>query len=144
LQIIQIFYGRKHVLKQWHDKFNRVLMSDGFSSIRVNKCVYIKVINKECVIISLCVDDMLIFSTNLKVVNSTKLFLTSNVDMKGMNETKTILSIRVIRRGDGIMLSQEHYIDKLLKKFDTYDVIFISTPYDTNSQLKKNRTHPMT
>jgi hypothetical protein len=52
------------------------------------------------------VDDILIFYTNLKVVNNTiKLFLTSSFDMKDMSEAKIIPSVRFIRRGD-IILSQ--------------------------------------
>jgi hypothetical protein len=63
--------------------------------------------------------------------------------MKDVGEAKIILDIRVIRKGDGIMLSQEHYVEKRFKKFDNYDMIFVSTLYDANSQLKKNRSHPM-
>jgi len=37
------------------------------------------------------------------------------------------------------MLSQEHYVEKLLKKFDSFDVTLLSTPYDINTQLKNNR-----
>jgi hypothetical protein len=35
-------YALKQAPKQWHEKFNEILISDGFSSIEVNKCVYIK------------------------------------------------------------------------------------------------------
>jgi hypothetical protein len=65
-----------------------VLLSNGFSSVGVDKCIYIKVVNNNCIIINLYVDDMFIFGTNLKVVNSTKLLLTSNFDMKDMSEAK--------------------------------------------------------
>ena len=65
-------YGLKQTPKQWHEKFDSVLMRDGFSSLGVDKYVYTKLINNECVIISLYVDDMLIFGTCLGVVLSTK------------------------------------------------------------------------
>ena len=38
-----------------------------------------------------------------------------------------------------LLLSQEKYTEKLLKKFDYYDFKSVSTPYDVNSKLKKNR-----
>jgi len=46
---------------------------------------------------------MLIFGTNLKIINDTKLFLSSNFDMKDMGEVDVILEIKIIRYSDRIM-----------------------------------------
>ena len=46
------------------------------------------------------------------------------------------MGIKIIRKGYSILLSQRHYVEKLLRKFGYYDLV--STPYDANSQLKKN------
>ena len=54
-------YDLKQAPKQWHAKFDNVLFENGFLSIEVDKCVYTKYTGKECVIIALYVDDMLIF-----------------------------------------------------------------------------------
>ena len=132
-------YGLKQTPKQWHEKFDSVLMRDGFSSVEVDKCVYTKLINNECVIISLYVDDMLIFGTCLNIVLSTKQFLVFNFDMKNLGEANVILGIKIIRNDSGIMLSQNHYLERLLKKFNNYDRTPICTPYDAHTQLKKNR-----
>ncbi|XP_071933566.1 uncharacterized protein [Coffea arabica] len=91
----------------------------------------------------LYVDDMLIFGTSLDIVNSTKYFLSSNFDIKDLGEAKIILGVKIIRKGDGIMLSQEHYTERLLRKFENYDVTPVSTPYDANTQLKKNNGDPI-
>lgn len=39
-----------------------------------------------------------------------------------------------------LILYQEYYIKKLLRKFDKYDFKIVSTPYDINSQLKKDKS----
>ena len=70
-------HGLKQAPKQWHGKFDNALLKNGFLSVEVDKCVYTKCTKKECVIIALYVDNMLIFGTNLSVVHSTKRFLTS-------------------------------------------------------------------
>lgn len=142
-KLIKSLYGLKQAPKQWHEKFDQILLSDGFSSVEVDKCVYTKVINDDYVIITLYVDDLLIFGTSLDVVNSNKYFLSSMFDMKDLGEVNMILGVKVIRRGDGIMLSQEHYTEKLLRKFENYDVTPVSTPYDSSTQLKKNRGDPV-
>jgi len=69
--------------------------------------VYTKSIDNEYVIISLYVDDMLVFSTSMNVVYNTKRFLASKFDMKDMGEISVILSIKIIRRDNGIMLIKE-------------------------------------
>jgi len=101
--------------------------------------VYTKVIDNGYVIVSPYVDDMLIFGTSIDVVHSTKHFLASKFNMKYMGEASVILGVKIIRRDNVIMLSQEHYVEKLLKKFGHFDVTPLSTPYDANTQLKKNQ-----
>ena len=81
---------------------------------------------------------MLIFGTNLDVVHSTKRFLASQFDMKDMGGAKVILDMKITRMSDSIMLSQEHYVEKILKRFGHFDVKLMSTPYDANTHLMKN------
>jgi len=81
---------------------------------------------------------MLIFGTCIDIVSRTKLFLGSNFEMKDMGEANVILGVRIIRKEDSILLSQEQYIEKILRKFRYYDFKPVSTPYDTNSKLMKN------
>ena len=59
----------------------------------MDKCVYTKCTGKECVIIALHVDDMLIFGTSLGMIHSTKRFLASQFDMKDIGEAKVILGV---------------------------------------------------
>ena len=108
----------------------------------MDKCVNTKCIEKECVIIALYVDDMLIFGTSLSVVHSTKRFLALQFDMKDMGETKVILGVKITRMGDSIMLSKEHYVAKILKWFGHFDAKLVSTPYDANTHLMKNPGDP--
>ena len=82
---------------------------------------------------------MLIFGTCNDIVFKTKLFLGSKFEMKDMGEASVILGVKIIRKGDSILLSQGKYTEKLLKKFGYYDFKSMSTPYDANSKLKKNR-----
>ena len=136
-------YGLKQAPKQWNEKFDNALLKNGFLSVEVDKCVYTKCIGKECVIIALYVDDMLIFGTSPSMVHSTKRFLASQFHMKDMGEAKVILGVKIIRMCDSIMLSQKHYVEKILKRFGHFDAKPVSTPYDANTHLMKNRGDPV-
>jgi len=119
-------------------KLDNVLLCDDFSPNDADKCVYPKSENGECVVICLYVDDMLIFGTCIDIVSRTKFFLGCKFEMKDMGEANVILGVRIIRKGDSILLSQEQCIEKLLRKFGYYDFKLVSTPYDANSKLMKN------
>ena len=93
-KLVKSLYGLKQAPKQWHEKLDQVLLSGGFSTVEVERCVYTKLVNNDCVIICLYVDDMLIFGTSMNVVNDTKLFLASNFDMKDLGEAKVILGVK--------------------------------------------------
>ena len=109
----------------------------------MDKCVYTNVVDNDYVIICLYVDDILIFGTCLNIVERTKLFLSTNFDMKDLGEVNMILGIKVIKSENGIMLSQEHYVERLLKKFECWETTPVATPYDANSKLKKNNGEPV-
>ena len=53
------------------------------------------------------------------------------------------MGIKIIRNSEGITLSQSHYIEKLLKKFNHFDCDPVRTPYDPSIHLKKNRGSPV-
>ena len=118
-----------------------MLISNGFSINDVDKYIFNKVENNSCIIICLYVDGMLIFGTNLQVVSNTKSFLRSKFDMKDLGQAEVILGIKITRTLNGLNLSQEHYIEKILKRFEHFDCKPVSALYDPSSYLKKNREH---
>ena len=83
--------------------------------------MYVQSVQEKNVIIALYVDDMLIFGNSLSMVHSTKRFLASQFDMNDMGEAKVILGVKIIRMGYSIMLSQENYVEKILKRFGHLD-----------------------
>ncbi|GJT95192.1 zinc finger, CCHC-type containing protein [Tanacetum coccineum] len=103
-------YGLKQAPKQWHQKFDDVVLSNGFSLNQADKCVYSKFdASSKGVIICLYVDDMLIFGTDQDQVNKTKEFLSSTFDMKDLGEAEVILGIRIKRGNNGTSVSQLEY-----------------------------------
>nr|KAJ0221909.1 hypothetical protein LSAT_V11C200058740 [Lactuca sativa] len=82
-------YGLKQAPKQWHQKFDDVVLSNGFALNQADKYVYNKFdTSGKGVMICLYVDDMLIFGTDLEEVDKTKKFLSSSFDMKDMGEAE--------------------------------------------------------
>ncbi|GJT99023.1 zinc finger, CCHC-type containing protein [Tanacetum coccineum] len=95
-KLVKLLYGLKQAPKQWHQKFDEVVLSSGFLLNQSDKSVYSK-FDDFCkgVIICLYVDDMLIFGTDQNKVDKTKKFLSSRFSMKDMGEADVILGIKI-------------------------------------------------
>ncbi|GJZ74757.1 zinc finger, CCHC-type containing protein [Tanacetum coccineum] len=108
-KLINSLYGLKQAPKQWNQKFNEVVLSNGYLLNKVDK-----------------------------YVDLTKKFLSSRFSMKDMGEVDFILSIRIKHVSNGIAVSQSYYFQKVLKKFNYYDCSLVSTPMDTSEKLMPN------
>nr|GEU69216.1 hypothetical protein [Tanacetum cinerariifolium] len=107
-------------------------------------CVYSKFDNfDKGVIICLYVDDMLIFETGQNQVDETKKFLSSRFSMKDMGEANVILGIKIKRENKRIIITQSHYIEKILKKFNRENCSPVSTPMDLIEKFKPNTGKPV-
>ncbi|KAJ9536391.1 LOW QUALITY PROTEIN: hypothetical protein OSB04_un000426 [Centaurea solstitialis] len=74
---------------------------------------------------------MLIIGGDDKMIRSTKDMLKSKFDMKGMGLSYVILGIKITRTQNSLVLSQTHYVDKILEKFYKGDTSITKTPSDT-------------
>ncbi|GKC14326.1 zinc finger, CCHC-type containing protein, partial [Tanacetum coccineum] len=143
-KLVKSLYGMKQAPKQWHQKFNEVMLSNGFLLNQSDKCVYSKFDGSgKCVIICLYFDDMLIFGTDQNQVDKTKKFLSSKFSMKDMGEADVILGIKIKRENKGIVITQSHYIEKILKKFNREYCSPVSTLMDPVKKLMPNTGKPV-
>ncbi|GJW70015.1 zinc finger, CCHC-type containing protein, partial [Tanacetum coccineum] len=58
--------------------------------------------------------------------------------MKDIGEADIILGIRIKHKSNRIAISQSHYIEKVLKKFNYLDFTPVSTPMDTSEKQMPN------
>ncbi|GJU08274.1 zinc finger, CCHC-type containing protein [Tanacetum coccineum] len=138
-KLIKSLYGLKQVPKQLHQKFDKVVLSNGYLLNHADKCIYRKFDETgKGVIICLYVDDMLIFGTDQVKVDLTNEFLSSSFSMKDMGEADVIFGIRIKHKSNGITISQSYYIKNVLKKLIYFDCTPVSTPMDTSEKLMLN------
>ena len=96
-KLVKPFYGLKQALKQWHEKFDNVMMSQGFKINECDKCVYVQDVEHGYVIVCLYVDDMLIVGSDDKMITSTKNMLHLRFDMKNLRLADVIFGIKIKR-----------------------------------------------
>ena len=90
----------KQAPKQWHEKFDNVMLSHGFKINECGKYVYVKDDEHGYVIVCLYVNVMLIINRDDKMIASTKNMLNSRFDMKDMGLVDVILGIKIKRTSE--------------------------------------------
>ena len=79
----------------------------------------------------------------MKVIQETKIYLSDNFNMKDLGEADIVLGMKLKRVNNGITISLAHSIEKILKKFEYFDLNPISIPFDHSSHLIKNLGEPV-
>ncbi|KXJ77076.1 hypothetical protein RP20_CCG008337 [Aedes albopictus] len=69
-------------------------------------------------VIAVYVDDFLLFSTDVTLIQNVKMQLMTIFHMKDLGEAKQVLGMRITRSDDAVMLDQERYVDELLIQDD--------------------------
>ena len=138
-RLVKSLYGLKQAPKQWHEKFDNVMLSHGFKINECDKCVYVKDDEHGYVIVCLYIDDMLIVGSDDKMITSTNNMLNSRFDMKDMGLADVILGIKIKRTSDGLVLSKSHYVDNILGKFDKEKSGIARTPVNVTLHFSKNK-----
>ena len=136
--LIKSLYGLKQAPKQWHAKFDKVMLSNGFKINECDKCVYVKQTQNCFAILFLYVDDMLITGSDGETIKKIKCLLASKFEMKDMGVADVILGVKIHKTSGGLALSQSHYIETILGKSKNLGIVPVKTPIDVNLHLSKN------
>ena len=138
-KLVKSLYGLKQAPKQWHEKFDNDMMPYGFKINESDKCAYVKDTEHGYVVVCLYVDDMLIISSDDRIITSTKNILNSRFDMKDLRLAGVILGIKIKITSHGLILSQSHYIDNILRKFDKDNYSISKTLIDVTLHFSKKK-----
>ena len=87
----------KQSSRQWNLRVYRVILSNGFTMIKEDYCVYVKRSKGSFIILSLYVDDILLAGNDMEMIIATKGWLSSNFEMKDMGEADYILGVKILR-----------------------------------------------
>jgi hypothetical protein len=83
-KLLKSIYVLNQAPKQWHEKFDKTIMSVDFVVNKADKYVYYHFGGGEGVMLFLYIDDILIFGTSLNVIKEVKEFLSQNFEMKDL------------------------------------------------------------
>ena len=113
-------YGLKQASRSWNIHFDEVVKGFGFHQIEEEACVYKKESGSSVAFLILYVDDILLIGNDIPMLESVKTSLKNSFSTKDLREAAYILGIKIYRDRSKrlIGLSQDTYIDKVLKRFN--------------------------
>ena len=123
-------YGLKQSARCWYECFNKKLIEKGFKNSPFDNCLYFLnkgEINKNIYVI-LYVDDLVIVTKNINIMNNFKIYLNQQFEMVDLKEIDYFLGIRITRSNSEILLDQTTYLKSILQKFNMTDCTSVSTP----------------
>ncbi|GMF31650.1 unnamed protein product [Phytophthora fragariaefolia] len=110
--------------------------SIGFRVSSYDPCLYIKVIDGECVLLLVYVDDVLVTGSSADLIAEVKRQLKSRFEMTDSGKCSYSLGIEVVDNADvSVTLSQARYINHILERFGMQDGKPAASPVDISMNL---------
>ncbi|GJZ16009.1 retrotransposon protein, putative, ty1-copia subclass [Tanacetum coccineum] len=140
-KIQRSIYGLKQASKSWNKRFDEEIKRYGFTQYPDKPCVYKRASGSIVVFLILYVDDILLMGNNIPMLQDVKSWLGKCFTMKELGEAAYILGIKIYQDRSRwlIGLSQNAYIDKILKRFKMYASKCGTIPLQPNVDLSKTQ-----
>ncbi|GKG12836.1 putative ribonuclease H-like domain-containing protein, partial [Tanacetum coccineum] len=88
-------------------------------------------------LVQVYVDDIIFGSTKKSICTEFEDCMHKTFQMSSMGELTFFLGLQVKQQPDGIFISQDKYVAKILKKFDFWSIRTATTPIESNKPLVK-------
>ncbi|GJT97658.1 putative ribonuclease H-like domain-containing protein [Tanacetum coccineum] len=89
-------------------------------------------------LVQVYVDDIIFGSTKKELCTEFEKLMHKKFQMSSMGELTFFLGLQVTQKDDGIFISQDKYVDEILKKFGFSTMKTASTPMETSKPLMKD------
>ncbi|GKC97190.1 putative ribonuclease H-like domain-containing protein [Tanacetum coccineum] len=103
-----------------------------------DKTLFIKKDTGDILLVQVYVDDIICGSSNKSLCDEFEGLMHKRFQMSSMGELTFSLGLQVQQKKDGIFISQDKYVARVLKKFDFATVKTTSTPIEPNKALIKD------
>ncbi|GJZ30046.1 ribonuclease H-like domain-containing protein [Tanacetum coccineum] len=105
---------------------------------QIDKTLFIKRVKGDILLVQVYVEDIIFGSTRNEMCTEFEEMMHKKFHMSSMGELTFFLGLQVTQKDDGIFISQDKYVDEILKKFGFSTVKTASTPMETSKPLLKD------
>jgi hypothetical protein len=138
-RLIKTIYSLKQVGCKLNQQLDMKLQEHGYMCLKSDLCIYIQWDGENVRIITIWVDNLMLFALADKVMNHMKNTITSKWESTNLGELRKIVSIEITIEDNSIRISQQKYIESLLQKEGMADANPVRMPLDPNIKLTPNQ-----
>jgi hypothetical protein len=114
------------------------IKTHGYTRLVSDPCTYIRWDGNEFAIITVWVDDLMLFASSDKMMDHMKDAIKCEWEATDMGQPSKIIGIKIMFTDDTVIISQQRYIENLLKKEGLQDANPIAMPMYPHIQLMPN------
>nr|GEW23437.1 uncharacterized mitochondrial protein AtMg00810-like [Tanacetum cinerariifolium] len=137
-KVVKALYGLHQAPRAWYETLANYLLENGFQRGKIEHTLFIKKQKGDILLVQVYVDDIIFGSTNKKLCKAFEKLMKDKSQMSLMRELTFFLGLQVKQKDNGIFISQDKYVAKILRKFGLIDDESASTPIDTEKPLLKD------
>ncbi|GJR98512.1 putative ribonuclease H-like domain-containing protein [Tanacetum coccineum] len=137
-KVEKALYGLHQAPRAWYETISTYLLHNRFQRGQIDKTLFIKRVKGDILLVQVYVDDIIFGSTRNEMCTEFEKMMHKKFQMSSMGELTFFLGFQVTQKDDGIFISQDKYVDEILKKFGFLTVKTTSTPMKTSKPLLKD------
>ncbi|GJS47478.1 putative ribonuclease H-like domain-containing protein [Tanacetum coccineum] len=138
-KVEKALYGLHQAPRAWYETLSTYLLDNRFQRGKIDKTLFIRRDKGDILLVQVYVDDIIFGSTKKSLCTEFEKMMHKKFQMSSMGELTFFLGLQVKQKEDGIFISQDKYVTKILKKFGFTDVKTASTPMETKKALLKDK-----
>ncbi|GJT06508.1 putative ribonuclease H-like domain-containing protein [Tanacetum coccineum] len=138
-KVEKALYGLHQASRAWYETLSTYLLDNGFQRGKIDKTLFIRRDKGDILLVQVYVDDIIFGSTKKSLCTEFEKMMHKKFQMSFMGELTFFLGLQVKQKEDGIFISQDKYVTKILKKFGFTDVKTARIPMETQKLLLKDQ-----
>nr|GEY79198.1 putative ribonuclease H-like domain-containing protein [Tanacetum cinerariifolium] len=137
-KVVKALYGLHQAPRAWYETLANYLLENGFQRGKIDQTLFIKKQKGDILLVQVYVNDIIFGSTNKELCKAFEKLIKDKFQMSSMGELTFFLGLQVKKKDNGIFISQDKYVAKILRKFGLTYSKSASSPIDTEKPLLKD------
>ncbi|GJY29410.1 putative ribonuclease H-like domain-containing protein [Tanacetum coccineum] len=137
-KVEKALYGLHQAPRAWYETPSTYLLDNRFQRGQIDKTLFIKRVKGDILLVQVYVDDIIFGSTKKELCIEFEKLMHKKFQMSSIGEFTFFLVLQVSQKDDRIFISQDKYVDEILKKFGFSTVKTASTPMENSKPLLKD------
>ncbi|GJT42383.1 putative ribonuclease H-like domain-containing protein [Tanacetum coccineum] len=138
-KVKKALYGLHQAPRAWYETLSTYLLDNRFQRGKIDKTLFIKRNKGDILLVQVYVNDIIFGSTKKELCIEFEKLMHEKFQMSSIGELTFFLELHVKQKKDGIFISLDKYVAKILKKFGFIKVKTANTPMETQKPLLKDK-----